>query len=232
MNDYQAYQTLHLDSSASFEDVKFAYRKLVLELHPDKNSNEKDGNKFKSVTTAYLVLKNSKKKTNSNDIKSSQRTYTNTKTKTEQNFKKKKPQWGANPNGKTPEEDWSRFTKDFEEANPDFWKQYEKQFWENYDARVKNDKGYGNQKDRKQNSEPEIDFFVDVDPSLCIGCCSCETIAPDVFIVDKLTKMNPKSRVHDQRGAGFNKVMNAAETCPTHAINVHDKDAKKRIFPW
>ena len=54
--------------------------------------------------------------------------YTNTQTKTEQNFRKKKPQWGAGPNGKTPEEDWSRFTKDFEEDNPNFWKKYEEEF--------------------------------------------------------------------------------------------------------
>ena len=228
MNAFQAYQTLNLDTSASFDDVKYAYRELVLELHPDKNSEEKDGNKFKSVTTAYHVLKNSHRKINSKNIKSSESNYT----KTEQNFRQKKPQWGAKPNGKTPEEDWGRFTKDFEDANPNFWKKYEKEFWENYDARVNNDKGYGSQQERKKKSEQEINFSVDVDPSLCIGCCSCETIAPDVFIVDKLTKMNPKSRVYNQRGSGFNKVMSAAETCPTHAINVNDMNTKKRIYPW
>ena len=228
MNDYQAYQTLNLDSNASFDDVKYAYRKLALELHPDKNFEEKDGDKFKSVTAAYHVLKNNHKKMNIGNTKSSKKNQT----KTEQNFRQKKPQWGANPKGKTPEEDWSRFTKDFEESNPNFWKKYEKEFWENYDTRVNNDRSYGRQQERKKKPEPEVDFSVDVDPSLCIGCCSCETIAPDVFTVDKLTKMNPKSRVYNERGSGFNKVMNAAETCPTHAINVGDKETKKRIFPW
>jgi DnaJ-class molecular chaperone len=228
MNDYQAYQTLNLESNASFDDVKYAYRKLALELHPDKNSEEKDGKKFKSITAAYHVLKNNNKKMNSMDSKTSK----SNKTKTENNFRQKKPQWGANPNGKTPEEDWSRFTKDFEESNPNFWKKYEKEFWENYDVNVNNDRGYGSQQERKKKVEPEINFSVDVDPSLCIGCCSCETIAPDVFIVNKVTKMNPKSRVHNERGASFNKVMNAAQTCPTHAINVGDKDIKKRIYPW
>jgi len=228
LNDHQAYQTLNLDTNASFADVKYAYRELVLELHPDKNSEEKDGNKFKSVTTAYHVLKNSHRKISFKNKKSSENNYT----KTEQNFKQKKPQWGTKPNGKTPEENWGRFTKDFEDSNPDFWKKYEKEFWENYDGRVNNDKGYGSQQETKKKSDQEINFSVDVDPSLCIGCCSCETIAPDVFIVDKLTKMNPKSRVYNQRGSGFNKVMSAAETCPTHAINVDDKDTKKRIYPW
>jgi len=232
VNDYQAYQTLKLDSNASFEDVKYAYRKLALELHPDKNSNEQDGNKFKSVTAAYHIIKNNHKKINSNGMSSSKRNYTNNQTKTEETFRRKKPEWGAGPNGKTPEEDWSRYTKDFEEANPSFWKKYEEEFWKNYDARVNNDKGFGKQSERKKKDESRINLSVDVDPSLCIACCSCETIAPDVFIVDKLSKMNPKSRVHNEKGAGYNKIMNAAETCPTKAINVTDKDLKKRIYPW
>ena len=228
MNDYQAYQTLNLESNASFDDVKYAYRKLALEIHPDKNSNERDGAKFKSVTAAYHFLKNNHKRSNSESPKW---TYKNTQTKTEQTFRQKKPEWGADPNGRTPEEDWSRFTKDFEEENPNFWKKYEQEFWKNYDTRVNGSEGFKKSEDKKK-SRPEINFSVNVDPSLCIACCSCETIAPDVFIVDRLTKMNPKSRVHNERGDSFNKVMNAAETCPTHAINVDDKDLKKRIYPW
>ena len=228
MNNYQAYQTLKLDSNASFDEVKYAYRKLVLELHPDKNSNEKDGNKFKSVTDAYHFLKNNYKKMNA--VENNSREYTNQNTKTKQDFNNKKSRWGAGPNGKTPEEDWGKYTKDFEEANPEFWKKYEAEFWKNYDLRFNRREHENNQKSKRK--EPEVNFEVSVDPSLCIGCCSCETIAPDVFIVDKMTKMNPKSRVFNQRGAGYNKVMNAAETCPTKAIIIDDIDSKKRIYPW
>ena len=42
--------------------------------------------------------------------------------------------------------------------------------------------------------------------------------------------MNPKSHVYNERGAGCNKIMNAAETCPTKAINVEDKDTKQKTF--
>ena len=230
MNEYQAYQVLNLNSNSSFNDVKYAYRKLALELHPDKNSNEREGKRFKEVTAAYHILKNNHKKNNSNNKTPKWENY-KTKNSDEYNFKKKKPQWGAGPNKKTPEEDWSRFTRDFEEANPDFWKKYEAEFWKKYESRINNDNGFG-KKEKKKEAKPEINFSVDVDPTLCIGCCSCETIAPEVFVVDKLTKMNPKSRAYNQRGAGFNKVMNAAETCPTKAINVDDKDLKKRIYPW
>ena len=39
------------------------------------------------------------------------------------------------------EEDWSRFTKDFE-MDENFWRQYEKSFWEDYEdnTRKKSDK--------------------------------------------------------------------------------------------
>ena len=62
MNENQAYQTLDLNYNSSFNEVKYAYRKLALEFHPDKNSGEKEGVKFKEVTTAYHVLKNNHKK--------------------------------------------------------------------------------------------------------------------------------------------------------------------------
>ena len=232
MNANQACQTLQIESDASFEDVKYAYRRLALEYHPDKNSAESDGKKFKNVTEAYHFLKNNKKRENSKKrASSSEWKYSDSKTKTEQTFKRKKPQWGA-PGERTPEEDWSRFTKDFEESNPDFWKAYEKEFWKNYDAAIK---GKGRKEGgfaKAKKNEPNFNLKVEVDPSLCIGCCSCETIAPEVFEVDKLTKLNPKSHVYDERGAGYNKIMNAAETCPTKAISVENKDTKEKLFPW
>jgi len=232
VNEYQAFQTLNLNSNSTFNEVKYAYRKLALELHPDKNSDEIDGMKFKKVTAAYHVLKNNNKKMNSNVTNSTKWNNNKSQSKTEQNFRKKKPQWGAGPERKTPEEDWGRFTKDFEKSNPNFWKKYEEEFWKKYEATINNDKGYGKKYEKTDKVESEINFSAEVDPTLCIGCCSCETIAPQVFVVDKRTKMNPKSKVYNQRGAGFKKVMSAAETCPTKAIKVEDIDLKKILYPW
>ena len=47
MNRTQAIQILRLNSDASFDDVKYAYRKLSLELHPDRNKNESGGDDSK-----------------------------------------------------------------------------------------------------------------------------------------------------------------------------------------
>lgn len=233
MNTYQAYQTLQVDSDASFDDIKYAYRKLALELHPDKNIQDKDGKKFKIVADAYHYLKKEHREKNSKlrNSSTSEWKYTQKKNKTEQNFGRKKPEWGVPPESKTPEEDWGRFTKDFEKENPDFWNQYEKEFWKKYDAKIHGGEA-GTRFKKTQKSEPQIDLTTWVDPSLCIGCCSCETIAPEVFKVDKTSKMNPKSSVYNEKGAGYNKIMNAAETCPTKAIYVEEKFTKKRLFPW
>jgi ferredoxin len=43
--------------------------------------------------------------------------------------------------------------------------------------------------------------------------------------------MNPKSKVINPKGAVVNKIMNAAETCPTKAIIVENKDSKRRLYP-
>ena len=233
MNTYQASQTLNIVSDASFEDIKYAYRKLVLELHPDKNINESDGKKFNRVTEAYHYLKNNHKRQNSKkrDSVTSEWKYADTKSETKQTFKRRSG-WEAPPGGKPPEEDWSKFTKEFEDTDPKFWKQYEKEFWGKYEAGINKNGSKGKGFERNKKTEPNVDLSVFVDASLCIGCCSCETIAPEVFTVDKLSKMNPKSHVYNEKGAGYQKIMNAAETCPTKAINVGEKATGKKLFPW
>ena len=231
MNTTHAMQILMLSSDSTFDDIKYAYRKLSLELHPDRNKNEKDGRRFKNVLDAYHFLKGQNRLKNYN--------YRNESTQKKSSY---------NDRQRNPEEDWSRFTKDFE-MDENFWRQYETSFWQNYEVRTKkksekNDFGKAfwdkrqeniNPKPKKpQNNQDNVymhDLSVDVDKSKCIGCCSCETIAPNVFVVDKNVMMNPKSQVHNQHGASEGKIMDAAETCPTKAIQVNEKKSGRKIYP-
>jgi len=228
VDNHQAYQTLNVNSDTSLKDLKVSYRKLALELHPDKNKDGGDGKEFKKITEAYHILKNEFKKSNPSKRKTSQE-YTETKTKKKHNFKDRS-KWGPSP-GKTPEEDWGRFTKDFEVEDPAGWKEYERNFWKKYDKTI-NTSGKNGEFEKTKEPKEQPNIFVDVDHSLCIGCCSCETIAPEVFLVDKISRMNPKSSVINQKGARFNKIMDAARTCPTKAISVDDIDIKRRLFPF
>ena len=222
MNTFQALRVLNVNKDSSQEEIKSAYRKLALEHHPDKNKNKKEDAEFKKITEAYHHLKDNHTPSSS----SMERGFTQTKT----NFKKK-PQWGAPGDEKIPEQDWSKYTKEFEEGDPDFWKEYERKFWEEYNARVRSD-GKNGEYEKAKEPEKQPDLFVNVDKTLCIGCCSCEIIAPDVFQINKESMSNPKSSVINQKGAGVNKIMNAAQTCPTKAISVDNTETKERLYPY
>ena len=214
MQIQEARRILDVKEDAKPEEVKSSYRKLALELHPDKNI-KKDGDSFKKITIAYNVLKN---------VSPSKQART---------IHHAKPQgsthnWGASK-GTPPEEDWSKFTKEFEEGDPTFWRNYQEKFWKDYDVYKKRDKQRREEeKAREPNRQPNLRIVTN--ESLCIGCCSCEVIAPNVFSIDG-SKNNPKSHVINQKGAGFNKIMDAAETCPTKAIMVDNLDTDTRLWP-
>ena len=222
MNRREALLTLNVNQKSSQEEIKTSYRKMALELHPDKNKEENDDGEFKKITEAYNFLKKNEK---------DDTIYEQKKQNSGNQGVKPKPQWGAPNDGRIPEQDWGKYTREFEEGDPTFWKEYEKKFWEDYNARVRSDGKNGEyEKAREPSKQP--DLSVSVDKSLCIGCCSCEIIAPGVFEINKQSQTNPKSNVINQKGAGVNKIMNAAETCPTKAIKVENIRTKEKLFPY
>ena len=229
MNSSQAYKTLQLQRDANFDEVKYAYRKLALQYHPDKNKNEESERRFKVITEAYHFLKNQNKHTLRQKPEKTQEK--SDFTQTSKTFYKR-TKWGKDGQNETPEANWGKYTKDFE-ANEEWWKRYEKEFWDKYEKTVNEQTTKEPQEDRGfTKKRKEIDLGVSVDKSLCIGCCSCEMIAPEVFTIDKNTKSNPKSRVYNKKGAKNQKIINAAETCPTKAIIVDDLEENQRIYPY
>jgi DnaJ family protein B protein 4 len=58
------YDVLGLSQDVSHEDIKMMYKKLCLIYHPDKITNEKATEKFKSIQKAYEVLSNESSRIN------------------------------------------------------------------------------------------------------------------------------------------------------------------------
>ena len=52
----EQYKILGIDSTASFDEVKKAYRSLALKYHPDVNPSKEAEAKFREYAEAYEVL--------------------------------------------------------------------------------------------------------------------------------------------------------------------------------
>jgi curved DNA-binding protein len=89
------YKILGVERKASAEDIKRKYRKLALELHPDKNPGDKKAeDRFKEINEAYEVLGDPEKRAKYDQLGSSYRAWERT---------------GGQPGGF----DWSQWTSGF-----------------------------------------------------------------------------------------------------------------------
>ncbi|KAM4556195.1 dnaJ homolog subfamily C member 1 isoform 1-T1 [Fundulus diaphanus] len=62
------YQFLNVDQDAAAADIKKAYRRLSLSLHPDKNKDENAETQFRQLVSIYEVLKDEERRSRYDDI--------------------------------------------------------------------------------------------------------------------------------------------------------------------
>lgn len=68
---------------------------------------------------------------------------------------------------------------------------------------------------------------IKVDRGKCIAAANCIGMAPKVFALDG----SRKAIVTDTKGAEDATIAEAAEACPTEAIELYDETSGERIFP-
>ena len=74
-------------------------------------------------------------------------------------------------------------------------------------------------------------FHILIEPSLCLAFGGCESIAPKVFVVDKSKHINPKARVESETADTLDRIVMAAQACPTKAIRIIDRYTGNQIYP-
>ena len=74
-------------------------------------------------------------------------------------------------------------------------------------------------------------FLILIEPSLCLAFGGCETISPKVFVVDKSKHINPKARVQSETADTLDRIVMAAQACPTRAIKIIDRYTGNQIYP-
>ena len=63
MEEFDYYEILEIERTASGEEVKKAYRKMALKYHPDRNPDDKNAEeRFKKVNEAYEILSDKEKR--------------------------------------------------------------------------------------------------------------------------------------------------------------------------
>ena len=64
LSESNYYSILYINKSASFEEIKKAYKRLALKFHPNRNKDTKSKEIFDKLSIAYNVLSNQEKRKN------------------------------------------------------------------------------------------------------------------------------------------------------------------------
>lgn len=210
------YAILGVSQYAKYREIKAAYRRLALKYHPDRNSSPVSENSIKIINAAFEVLSDKDKRRQYDEKLVNSIILHRKKEKT------KSYTSSSHASSSTAYSD-----SDYNNSHDNYDNTYLRKGKRNgLDVNSE-----GESSIRKTFGKTKGRYQISIEPSLCMAFGSCETLAPNVFEVDKNKMLNPKATVKSETGNDFESILNAAETCPTKAIILRDRYTGRQIYP-
>lgn len=210
------YAILGVSQYAKYREIKAAFRRLALKYHPDRNSSPVSENSIKIINAAFEVLSDKNKR----------RQY-DEKLVNSIILHRKKEETKSHTSSSHASSSTAYSDSDYNNSHDNYDNIYLRKGKRN-GVDVKSE---GESSIRKTFGKTKGRYHISIEPSLCMAFGSCETLAPNVFEVDKNKMLNPKATVKSETGNDFESILNAAETCPTKAITLIDRYTGRQIYP-
>jgi curved DNA-binding protein CbpA len=193
---------LEVSEKATFLEIKRSYRRLARKYHPDRNRNSRSEENIKRLNQAYEVLSDKDKR----------RLYDS------EALLAQKVHETSNETINDLINQPSHKVKDQAEsfASP---KNLRKTQTNTLNPSI------------SMLDVPRSRFHIIIEPSLCLAFGGCETISPRVFTVDKNKRINPKVKVQSETADSLERIVLAAQACPTKAISIIDRYTGDQIYP-
>jgi len=198
------YAILGVSQYAKYKEIKAAYRRLALKYHPDRNNSPVSENSIKIINAAFEVLSDKDKR---------------------KHYDEKL----ANNSSSHPSSSTAYCESDHNNSRDNY--DYDNTYLRKGKRNGLGVKSEGESSVRKMSGKRKGRYHITIEPSLCMAFGSCETLAPNVFEVDKNKILNPKATVKSETGNNFESILDAAETCPTKAIIIRDRYTGRQIYP-
>jgi molecular chaperone DnaJ len=210
------YAILGVSQYAKYREIKAAYRRLALKYHPDRNNSPVSENSIKIINAAFEVLSDKDKRRQYDEKLDNSiilhRKKEHTKSQTSSSHGSSSAAYSDSDHNNSHDNYDNTYLRKGKRNGLDV----------NSEGESSIRKTFGKTKGRYQ---------ISIEPSLCMAFGSCETLAPNVFEVDKNKMLNPKATVKSETGNDFESILNAAETCPTKAIILRDRYTGRQIYP-
>ena len=198
------YAILEVSERASFQEIKRSYRKLARKYHPDRNAASGAEETIKKINQAFEVLSNREKR----------RQYDSDILLTE---------FVPNDQEQTPNDLHESSSIGSQNSSPGSFK-HSNTFWNKASNKATDET-------KTMLDTPRSRFHITIEPSLCLAFGGCESIAPRVFVVDKNKRINPKAKVESETGDDLERILLAAQACPTKAIKIIDRYTGDQLYP-